>query len=186
MDFIPEFSIEWFNGWLPFVIYVSIQFVITFTCSKEVKRRLIDRKGWTKTQMVMTTIGKSFTLINIILLFLSPLNIGSIEFLIGIILYFIGIITLSSAILNFKNAPLGQPITTGLYKISRNPQLFSIYIIFLGHILMIGSWISLIILFISITGSHFSILGEEKRLKEQYGDSYLEYKKKVPRYFIFF
>jgi len=186
MDFVPRFGIGVLNGWLPLVIYVSIQFIVTSTCPKEVRTRLFDRKGWTKTQIAMTTIGKAFTFINIILLFLSPLNIGSIEFLIGIILYFIGIITLSSAILNFKNAPLGQPITTGLYKISRNPQLFSIYIIFLGHILMIGSWISLIILFISITGSHFSILGEEKRLKEQYGDSYLEYKKKVPRYFIFF
>ena len=51
---------------------------------------------------------------------------------------------------------------------------------------MIGSWISLIILLVSILGSHFSILGEEKRLKEQYGNSYLEYKEKVPRYFIFF
>ncbi|MFX1569292.1 MAG: methyltransferase family protein [Promethearchaeota archaeon] len=186
MDFIPKFGIGWLNGWLPLVIYVSIQFIVTFTCPKEVKRRLIDRKGWTKTQIVMTTIGKSFTLINLILLFFSPLKIGCVEFFIGIILYIIGIIGLSTAILNFKNAPLGKPITTGFYKISRNPQLFSIYIIFVGHFLMIGSWISLIIFLISITGSHFSILGEEKRLNEQYGNLYLEYKKKVPRYFIFF
>jgi len=186
MDFIPRFGLGWLNGWLPLVIYVSIQFIVTFTCPKEVKKRLIDRKGWTKTQIVMTTIGKSFSLINIILLFLSPLKIGSVEFLIGIILYIVGIIALSIAIINFKNAPLGKPITTGFYRISRNPQIFSIYIIFLGHILMIGSGISLIILLISITGSHFSILGEEKRLNEQYGDSYLEYKEKVSRYFIFF
>lgn len=186
MELFPVLSIGWLNGWLPLVIYVSIQIIITSTCPKEVKTRLIDRKGWTKTQIVMTTIGKSFTLINIILLFLSPLKFGSVEFIIGIILYFIGIIALSIAIINFKNAPLGKPITTGFYKISRNPQLFSIYIIFLGHILMIGSWISLIILLISIFGSHYSILGEEKRLNEQYGDSYLEYKEKVPRYFIFF
>ncbi|MFW9901550.1 MAG: methyltransferase family protein [Candidatus Thorarchaeota archaeon] len=186
MDFIPKFGIGWLNGWLPLIIYVSIQFIVTFTCPKEVKRRLIDRKGWTKTQITMTTIGKSFTLINIILLFLSPLKFGSIEFYIGIILYFIGIIALSTAIINFRNAPLGKPIVSGFYRISRNPQLFSIYIIFIGHILMIGSWISLIILLVSILGSHFSILGEEKRLKEQYGNSYLEYKEKVPRYFIFF
>ncbi len=186
MELVTRFGIGWLNGWLPLVIYVSIQTIITFTCPKEVRTRLIDRKGWTKTQIAMTAIGKSFTLINIILLFLSPLKFGSVEFIIGIILYFIGIIALSIAIINFKNAPLGKPITTGFYKISRNPQLISIYIIFLGHILMIGSWISLIILLVSISGSHFSILGEEKRLKNQYGESYLKYKKKVPRYFIFF
>jgi len=186
MDFVPRFGIGWLNGWLPFVIYVSIQIIITSTCPKEVKTRLIDRKDWTKTQIVMTTIGKSFALIYIILLFLSPLKFGSVEFIIGMILYFIGIIALSIAIINFREAPLGKPITTGFYKISRNPQLVSIYIIILGHILMIGSWISLIILIISISCSYFNILGEEKRLSEQYGNSYLEYKKKVPRYFIFF
>lgn len=35
----------------------------------------MDKKGLTKTQIAMTTIGKSFTLINIILLFLSQFNI---------------------------------------------------------------------------------------------------------------
>jgi len=79
-----------------------------------------------------------------------------------------------------------KPITTGLYKISRNPQQVMIYIIFLGYSLVIGLWFSMIILIISIFCSHFSILGEEKRLLEQYGESYKEYKKKVPRYFLFF
>ena len=48
MDFVPQFGLGWLNGWLPFVIYVSIQIIITSTCPKEVKARLIDRKGWTK------------------------------------------------------------------------------------------------------------------------------------------
>ena len=186
MKFIPRFGLGWLNGWFPLLIYVSIQAIVAFSCPKEVRARLIDRKEWTRQQKVFTVIGKLCSLINIIILFISPLTIGSAEFLIGIFFYFIGIITLSTAIINFKNAPLTKPIITGLYKISRNPQIVSIYIIFLGLILMIGSGISLIILLGSITGSHFSILGEEKRLKEQYGDSYLEFKKKVPRYFIFF
>lgn len=101
MELFPALSIGWLNGWLPLVIYVSIQIIITSTCPKEVKTRLMDKTGWTKTQIVMTTIGKSFTLINIILLFLSPLKFGSVEFIIGIILYFIGIIALSIAIINF-------------------------------------------------------------------------------------
>jgi protein-S-isoprenylcysteine O-methyltransferase Ste14 len=34
--------------------------------------------------------------------------------------------------------------------------------------------------------SHFSILGEEKALIDQYGESYLEYQEQVSRYFLFF
>ena len=90
------------------------------------------------------------------------------------------------ALLNFKNAPLGKPITSGLYRISRNPQMLTIYIAFLGICLAIGSGIELIILSISIIGGHFRILSEERKLLEQYGESYEAYKKKIPRYFLFF
>jgi len=44
---------------------------------------------------------------------------------------------------------------------------------------------AVIVVIISIIFFHFRILGEEKRLTEQYGDSYLEYKRKIPRYFLF-
>jgi len=90
------------------------------------------------------------------------------------------------ALFNFKKSPFNEPITNGLYKISRNPQLVMMYIVSLGNCLAIGSWTALILFILSIIAGHFRILGEEKRLTEQYGESYLKYKKKVPRYFIFF
>jgi protein-S-isoprenylcysteine O-methyltransferase Ste14 len=103
-----------------------------------------------------------------------------------LIIFLIGLTGLVISILNFKNAPFDKPITKGLYKVSRNPQIVTVYIIILGYTLLIGSWLSMIILLFSFMGQHFSLLGEERRLTEQYGDSYLEYKKKVPRYFLFF
>ncbi|KYK38636.1 MAG: hypothetical protein AYK18_06400 [Theionarchaea archaeon DG-70] len=81
---------------------------------------------------------------------------------------------------------MGEPITTGVYRISRNPQMISLYILFAGMILIIGSWINLIFLGILVSCSHFSILGEEKRLTEQYKESYVKYKRKIPRYVLFF
>ena len=114
------------------------------------------------------------------------MNIGSIEFIVGIILIITGTIGFLLALNTFKNSTLNEPITTGLYKISRNPQLVMMYLTTLGNCLVIGSWIALIIFSLSIISGHFRILGEEKRLTEQYGDSYLEYKRKVSRYFIFF
>jgi protein-S-isoprenylcysteine O-methyltransferase Ste14 len=55
-----------------------------------------------------------------------------------------------------------------------------------GFSFMVGSWIVLALLLIRIVMNHFRILGEEKALEVQYGDAYLEYKKSVPRYFVFF
>jgi protein-S-isoprenylcysteine O-methyltransferase Ste14 len=103
------------------------------------------------------------------------LRIITIEFIIGTILYIVGLSLLELSIINYSKAPLDKPITNGFYRISRNPQESSLYIMFAGMILVIGS----------IICSHFSILGEESSLEQQYGQSYLEYKKKVARYFLF-
>ena len=186
MELIPELKFGLLNGWIYFVSYLLVFVILMLTRSKEVRVRLYDRKSWTKTQITATTIGKVFSLINIILILLSPLQIGSIEFIVGTVLFLLGTIGVCVAVINFSNAPLDRPIINGLYKISRNPQMIMIYMTLLGIVLVVGSWISLIILSVTISCAHFSILGEEKRLREQYGELYLEYKKQVPRYFLFF
>ncbi len=160
--------------------------IFLLNCPKDVIARLYDEEGWNKLQKTFTKIAKTFGLIVLILFIFSPLNIGSIEFIIGTVLVITGTIGFLIALTNFKNAPLNKPITCGLYKISRNPQLFMMYLTSLGNCLAIGSWAALIIFSLSILTGHFRILGEEKRLTEQYGESYLKYKEKVPRYFIFF
>ncbi|MDX1798488.1 MAG: isoprenylcysteine carboxylmethyltransferase family protein [Candidatus Lokiarchaeia archaeon] len=186
MELFPTLSIGWVNGWIFQVIFFTSFGIFLLTCSKDVISRLYDEKGWNKLQKAFTKITKLFGLIALILFIFTPLNIGSIEFFIGIILIIAGTIGFLIALNNFKNSELNKPINTGLYKISRNPQLVMMYLTTLGNCLTIGSWTTLIIFILSILSGHFRILGEEKRLTEQYGDSYLEYKKKVPRYFIFF
>ncbi|MFX1593562.1 MAG: methyltransferase family protein [Promethearchaeota archaeon] len=186
MELFPALSIGLFNGWIFQAIFFTSFGIFLLTCSKDVISRLYDEVGWTKSQKILSKIAKIFGLITFILFIFTPLNIGSFEFIIGIILIITGTIGFLTALINFKYSPLNIPITTGLYKISRNPQLLMIYLVSIGNCLAIGSWIALIFLGLSITFGHFRILGEEKRLAEQYGDSYLEYKEKVPRYFIFF
>ncbi len=186
MDLFPALSIGWLNGWIFQVIFFISFGIFLLTCSKEVISRLYDEEGWNKLQQRFTKIAKIFGLIALILFIFTPLNIGTLEFIIGVVLIVTGTIGFLIAINNFKNSPINKPITTGLYKISRNPQLVMMYLTSLGNCLVIGSWTALIIFCLSIIAGHFRILGEEKRLTEQYGDSYLEYKKKIPRYLIFF
>ncbi|MFX1569291.1 MAG: methyltransferase family protein [Promethearchaeota archaeon] len=179
-------SIGWLNGWIFQAVFFILFGIFLLTCSKDVISRLYDEEGWNKMQKAFTKIAKILGLVVLILFIFTPLNIGSIEFIIGIVLIIIGTTGFLTALNNFKNSMLNKPITKGFYKISRNPQLVMMYITTLGNCLVIGSWTALVIFSISIMAGHFRILGEEKRLTEQYGDSYLEYKRKVPRYFIFF
>lgn len=186
LEIFPAFEIGLLNGWIFMISFFLLFYIFLKTCPKEVITRLYDNEGWTKSQYTFTKLGKLCGLIHIIFLIFTPLNIVSIEFIVGIIIYLIGTIGFITAVINFKKAPLGKPIILGLYKISRNPQVITLYLVSLGTSLMISSWTAVIVVVISIIFFHFRMLGEEKRLTEQYGDSYLEYKKKVPRYFLFF
>jgi len=186
VEFFPAFEFGLLNGWIFMVIFFLIFGIIIKTCPKEVITRLYDNKGWTKKQYVFTKLAKLCALIHLILVIFTPLNLGYIEFGIGIIIFLIGTTGFVIAVINFKNVPLGKPITSGLYKISRNPQIMTLFLVSFGTSLAIGSWIAIIVIIGSAIFLHFRILGEEKRLTEQYGNSYLVYKKKVSRYFLFF
>lgn len=75
-------------------------------------------------------------------------------------------------------------ITGGIYSISRNPYFLSYFLMFLGYTLLLQNLILLVLSFIGIFLVHKMIIKEEKYLYSIHGDSYLEYKSKVPRYFI--
>jgi len=186
MNLFPVLGLGLLNGWIYFAFYLIVFIITMSTCSSEVRKRLYDRSLWDKKTKIITAVGKIFSFVNIMMILFGALQIGNIEFIIGTIVYLIGLSLLVMSIINYKNAPLGKPIKNRFYKISRNPQMVSLYVLFTGMILTIGSWINLIFLCVTIICAHFSVLGEESALTEQYGESYLEYKKKVARYFVFF
>jgi protein-S-isoprenylcysteine O-methyltransferase Ste14 len=186
MELFPTLELGWLNGWIFTAFFYSIFGILLKILPKEVVARLYDEKGWTKLQKVSAKISKIFGILIIILMTFTPLKLESLEFIIGVIIFSIGTIGFIAAILNFANAPLDKPITSGLYKISRNPQMVMLYFIGIGSSIVIGSYIAIILATIGQFLSHFRILGEEKRLSEQYGDPYKDYKKKVPRYFLYF
>jgi len=186
MELFPTLEVDWLNGWIFTAIFYSIFGILLKILPKEVVARLYDDEGWTKLQKISAKMSKIFGVLIIILMTFTPLKIESLEFIIGVIIFTIGSIGFVVAILNFTNSPLDKPITLGLYKISRNPQMVMLTFVGIGSSIVIGSYIAIILLMIGKFFSHFRILGEEKRLLEQYGDSYKDYMKKVPRYFLCF
>lgn len=186
MELIPRLEIGWLNGWILLALEFLIQGLLLLIFSKDVVSRLFDRSGWNKKQRSFTIIGKVFSLACLILILLTPLNINSGVFIMGLFLYTIGITGLVVAMLNFKDTPPDQPVTQGIYKISRHPQIVALFIIFLGICVAIGSWLALFALILSKLLQHFGILAEEEICLGQYGESYLNYMKQIPRYFLFF
>ncbi len=186
MTLFPPLNPGWLNGWLPLVIFYASYFILLGIFPKETVARLYDNTGWTEGQARPAKIGLPFALAALILIIFIPLKIDLPVFWIGLVLALVGQAGFVYSLHSFNITPLGEPVTVGLYKISRNPQWVAFAIIMIGFSLMVGSWTVLILLSVRVIMNHFRILGEEHALEIQYGQSYLDYKKSVPRYFLFF
>ena len=74
-------------------------------------------------------------------------------------------------------------ITDGIYCYSRNPMYMGMVLILLGFAILLGSWVSFLVLpgFTAFVHYRF-ICHEEKNLKELFGEGWLAYQIKTPRW----
>ena len=186
MELLPAMELGWCNGWILLAVDFLVQSFLLLIFPKEVVSRLFDRSGWREKQKIFTILGKVFSLICLILIVLTALKFNTTGFKIGLGIYVIGLAGLIVSMLNFKDTPMDQPVTKGVYKISRHPQIAALFMIFLGICLAIGSWAALFALLASKLLQHYGILAEEEVCIKRYGESYRAYMQQVPRYFLFF
>jgi protein-S-isoprenylcysteine O-methyltransferase Ste14 len=186
MELVPTLEIGLLNGWLLIALLYLAYGILLWFFPKDVVSRLYDKSGRTKRQKTIIYAGGLLASALFILSILTPLKIGSDVFILGIVLYALGLTGFVVALFNFKNTPHDRPATGGLYRISRNPQQVMFFITFIGICVAIGSWLALLIQMVSSLFLHTRILAEEKACLERYGDSFREYMKSVPRYFLFF
>jgi len=75
-------------------------------------------------------------------------------------------------------------VEEGIYRFSRNPYFLSYLLMFAGYTVLLQN---VILLFLSMIGCafiHVMVMKEEEHLTALHGEKYLQYKKRVPRYFI--
>jgi protein-S-isoprenylcysteine O-methyltransferase Ste14 len=186
MEVFPELHVGWLNGWIVIVLLGLTDGILFLAFPKKVVRRLWDRSGWSPTQQVFTIGGKLFGLGCLALLVFTPINIGKPVCWAGVIVTVLGLLGMIKALFDFKNTPLDEPVTRGLYRISRHPQIVMSSLVILGGCIMIGSWMAVVFWMLAKLMEHFGILAEEEVCLKQYGESYRLYLDQVPRYFMFF
>ncbi len=73
-------------------------------------------------------------------------------------------------------------MTDGPYKLSRNPMLSGTYLYYAGVFVALWTWWALLV-FAAVAGlMMLQVRSEEKRLEADFGDEYLEYKKRTGRF----
>lgn len=115
----------------------------------------------------------------------QPIHIvGLILVSLGFILGLLALITMKNSWrVGIKHEQKTDLVTTGVFKISRNPYFLSYGVLILGYILIFPSPILFALYLALVIVFHKMILEEEKHLLAVHGEGYSNYKKKVGRYF---
>jgi protein-S-isoprenylcysteine O-methyltransferase Ste14 len=186
MELFPNLEIGLSNGWILIVLFFGAYGFMLIFFPKNAVARLYDRSGQRKYPLLRRLFVAIFVLLWFVVMGLTPLKIGDAVFVIGISTYSLGLIGFLIALYNFKNTPVDQPVTSGLYMISRHPQQLAVSLSFLGISIAIGSWSAFAVMILGAIGAHKKILAEEEACLEQYGESNKNYMQRIPRYLLFF
>jgi protein-S-isoprenylcysteine O-methyltransferase Ste14 len=129
----------------------------------------------------------SFTLFGRVLMLYSifvPLRTDSSWFWVGILIFSFGTILTTISMVNFATTPLDQPVTKGMYRISRNPIQILAMFMWIGVGMATHSWVIIIASSLLALLYYPSFLAQERYCLETYGEAYKEYMKTTPRYLL--
>jgi len=111
-----------------------------------------------------------------------PLKLGTAWFYVGILISILGTVMSFMAGVSFATAPLDEPMTKGVYSISRNPMYFGMFLMYIGIGIACASWVFLLCAVVWIISWHIGVVNEERILLEKYGNAYREYMDRTPRW----
>lgn len=110
---------------------------------------------------------------------------------VGVILIVVAAVLCVFAVLEFKRAdtppephkPTTAIVTSGPYRVTRNPIYLSFTLVQLGIALWAGSgWILVLLLPVSVLMNYGVIAREERYLDRKFGDEYFRYRRRVRRW----
>lgn len=184
MELFPALKLGWLNGWLflPF-IYLCTEW-LAGRLPKNVSPRLFDRAGWTPKDDTIALLATIPNLAYIVVMILTPLRIGTWLVPVGAALATVGTAACAHSILMFVKTSPSEPVTQGLYRISRNPQIVGMFMALIGPCIACGSWIALSLVLVWGMFQHSRVLAEERTCLAKYGQAYENFMHRVPRYLI--
>lgn len=188
MQWMPDLSLHWLNGWILLLLYLAVMFVqpLLYSNHRQVIERLMKHPRHTAgVRRIMRITIYLYCLMLFLMIFLPIQTEGGL-WTGGLSIFAVSMILYAVSVHVFAMTPLDRPVTKGLYRLSRNPIHFFSWIACFGIGLMTGSWLIILLNGITGIGLHIGTLAEERYCLEKYGDSYREYMSRVPRYFLFF
>lgn len=142
------------------------------------------------TELVMKIATYFVVLVEVVSILVVKPDLPAAVIIIGMLLGIAGDIIFAAAVVTMRDSwragiaeeDKREMITSGIYKISRNPAFLGFDCVYLGILLMFFNWILLAASVFAALMLHLQILQEEKYLPAAFGEAYISYKKCVRRY----
>ncbi len=185
MSIFPEFGLSLFNAFYFSIIIILVRYFLPSIINK---KSLPELAYFPLYDGFENTAFWIYQITNTLLLFSTPFIVLKVEksfFIFGIILYIFGLIGYSLSTADFSKNKYNGIRRSGLYKLSRNPMYIFYFLLIFSIGVMVGSILYIAITLVFQFFSHWLIKAEEQWCINQYGQEYIKYMKKVPRYILF-
>ncbi len=181
MSLIPTFELGLWNAWILVIPMLAI-----FFCDMKVSVIRDSGKAGdfklSKNEESLSTAPFIIMTIAFIYAVFLPLQSNAIWLYTGFLFYFFGMVFEITTLLNLATSSKDKVITRGLYRFSRNPMYIGMLLMHAGLGVATASWLYIIFTFILAILLNAFVSNEERYCLHIYGDDYLEYKKKTPRW----
>jgi len=178
------------------IVYLSAFFLQNLRTFFSIRQSIRGRSGKLSLTLGLSTVIYVLTFIQLAiggvtdyLGFIRLLDVQALQ-ISGAIMTTIALFTGLAALYEMKNSwrvvikydQKTELITTGIYRMSRNPYFLSYNLLFTGIFLIFPSLVLLTLIISLMVTFHFMILEEERYLTKIQGEGYLTYKLKTGRY----
>ena len=186
MSLVPAFEIGIWNAWILQIIFIIVSIIPELVISKNAKKsmqRMRQDVPLSRCEKILanSTHMAIMPLVLIYSIFL-PLKSGTAWLYAGLLIFALSLVMYIITVTDIAATQANKPVTRGVYRITRHPIYLSGFLLYLGTGIACASWI--VILFALLWLLFFIIVvpAEERFLIEHYGDVYLEYIKRTPRW----
>jgi protein-S-isoprenylcysteine O-methyltransferase Ste14 len=186
MSVIPAFEIGLWNAWILMVLMLAAAFVPLYIDNDTVEKRCEGEpaaseldKSARMAHVITHMVIMPFALLYSIFL---PLKLGTAWLLAAVLIYLLGLAMVLMSAISFSTARLGEPMSRGVYAISRHPGYFGFFLCYVGIGIACASWVLLLCAAVWIVAWHYGVIEEERILLDRYGDAYSEYMSRTPRW----
>ena len=183
MGLSPTFHPGFMNAWL-LILPLLLTTAYICTAKKELARRMSDMTGYNAGERFFTVSASLAPYPFMIATAWTPFTTLKPALYPGLVLYTIGAALFFTTVRVFVTTPLDRPFFGGPYRISRNPFYVAATFMFLGICVVTMNLILLAWLLMMCVPQHLMILAEERQCKEKFGEDFVRYMGKVPRYLL--